>query len=600
MKNKEKCYLYIRVSTAMQVDGYSLDAQKDRLVKFAEFQGMEIVREYCDAGKSGKSITGRPEFQKMLQDVAEDRDGVSYILVFKLSRFGRNAADVLNSLQYIQDYGVNLICVEDGIDSSKDSGKLTITVLSAVAEIERENILVQTMEGRRQKAREGKWNGGQAPFGYLLDSKNSTLIVNPEEAEIVRLIFEKFVHTDMGADSISKYLNQHGYSKKKLREQEVTYFTRSTILKILDNPVYAGKIAYGKNTTEKVKGTRDQYRRVKQDEYLLADGLHEAIIDPETWETAKAKRKVTGIKWNKTHSLDHEHILSGILKCPVCGSGMAGTVRRRKNKKTGEYKDDFYYRCQHRKKIDEDHFCGFKPSLNQDELNEKVVQIIRDMVAMEKFRDFIQSKLQEKVDVSSLEEEREQVKGRLQQVMGAKKKLVLMLDKLDVNDRHYERKYQDMQERLDNLYDRISELEEMLADVEEKISASCGEQITGKQIYQFLLEFDKIYRKMTDLEKKEFMRTFIKAIELYPERDDSGRIIKQISFKFPVYYNGCEGDTIRLLNENTVETVVLLSHKSPDSVINVKVEFGEGDDKISLDCDCRTGEEISAETENHI
>lgn len=561
MKKKEKCYLYIRVSTAMQVDGYSLDAQKDRLVKFAEFQGMEIVREYCDAGKSGKSITGRPEFQQMLQDVADDRDGVSYILVFKLSRFGRNAADVLNSLQYIQDYGVNLICVEDGIDSSKDSGKLTITVLSAVAEIERENILVQTMEGRRQKAREGKWNGGQAPFGYWLDSKNSTLIVNPEEAEIVRIIFDKFVHTDMGADSISNYLNQHGYSKKKLRDQEVSHFSRSTIIKILDNPVYAGKIAYGKSVTEKVKGTRDQYRRVKQDEYLLADGLHEAIIDPETWEAAKAKRKVTGVKWNKTHSLDHEHILSGILKCPVCGSGMAGTVRRRKNKKTGEYKDDFYYRCQHRKKIDEDHFCGFKPSLNQDELNEKVVQIIRDMVAMEKFRDFIQSKLQEKVDVSSLEEEREQVKGKLQQVMGAKKKLVFMLDKLDVNDRHYERKYQDMQERLDNLYDRISELEEMLADVEEKISASCGEQITGKQIYQFLLEFDKIYRKMTDLEKKEFMRTFIKAIELYPERDDSGRIIKQISFKFPVYYNGCEGDTIRLLNENTVESVVLLSRK---------------------------------------
>lgn len=573
MKKKEKCYLYIRVSTAMQVDGYSLDAQKDRLVKFAEFQGMEIVREYCDAGKSGKSITGRPEFQKMLQDVADGRDEVSYILVFKLSRFGRNAADVLNSLQYIQDYGVNLICVEDGIDSSKDSGKLTITVLSAVAEIERENILVQTMEGRRQKAREGKWNGGQAPFGYLLDSKNSTLIVNPEEAEIVRIIFDKFLHTDMGADSISNYLNQHGYSKKKLRDQEVSHFSRSTIIKILDNPVYAGKIAYGKSVTEKVKGTRDQYRRVKQDEYLLADGLHEAIIDPETWEAAKAKRRVTGVKWNKTHSLDHEHILSGILKCPVCGSGMAGTVRRRKNKKTGEYKDDFYYRCQHRRKIDEDHFCGFKPSLNQDELNEKVVQIIRDMVAMEKFRDFIQSKLQEKVDVSSLEEEREQVKGKLQQVMGAKKKLVLMLDKLDVNDRHYERKYQDMQERLDNLYDRISELEEMLADAEEKISASCGEQITGKQIYQFLLEFDKIYRKMTDLEKKEFMRTFIKAIELYPERDDSGRIIKQISFKFPVYYNGCEGDTIRLLNENTVETVCLLGKRKPDTTVKIGIDM---------------------------
>ena len=98
---KKKCYIYIRVSTAMQVDGYSLEAQKERLIKFAEFQEMEVVREYCDAGKSGKSITGRPEFQRMLQDVSKERDGVAFILVFKLSRFGRNAADVLNSLQFI-------------------------------------------------------------------------------------------------------------------------------------------------------------------------------------------------------------------------------------------------------------------------------------------------------------------------------------------------------------------------------------------------------------------------------------------------------------------------------------------------------------------
>lgn len=195
MQNKRlKCYIYIRVSTAMQVDGYSLEAQNDRLTKYAEFQGMEVVKVYCDADKSGKNITGRPEFTQMLQDVADGKDDVNYILVFKLSRFVRNAADVLNSLQYIQDFGVNLICVEDGIDSSKDSGKLTITVLSAVAEIECENILVQTMEGRKQKAREGKWNGGIAPFGYELDSKNSTLIINPEETELVKIIYQKYVY----------------------------------------------------------------------------------------------------------------------------------------------------------------------------------------------------------------------------------------------------------------------------------------------------------------------------------------------------------------------------------------------------------------------
>ena len=584
MKDKmKKCYLYMRVSTTMQVEGYSLEAQKDRLTKYADFQHMEIVREYCDAGKSGKNITGRPEFSQMLQDVADDRDGVDYILVFKLSRFGRNAADVLNSLQYIQDFGVNLICVEDGIDSSKDSGKLTITVLSAVAEIERENILVQTMEGRKQKAREGKWNGGLAPFGYIIDSKEDTLVIAPDEAEIVKIIFKKYVNEDMGIDAICNYLNQHGYEKRKGRDFELNYFTRGLIVNILDNPVYTGKIAYGKSKTQKVKGTRDQYRRVKVDDYLLADGKHDAIINENLWEEAQQKRKENSVKWNKTHSLEHEHILSGIIKCPLCGTGMAGTVRRRKNKKTGEYKDDFYYRCLHRKKMDEEHFCDYKFSLNQNELNQQVEEVILDMINNESFGEFIQHRLEQKIDVSALEEEREQLRQQLRQLTGAKKKLMDMLDKLDVSDKHYDRKYQDMQDRLDTLYDKISDMEDMITDTNEKIHNAYSEHLTAKEVYKILEHFDIIYYKMTDLEKKEFIRNFIESIELYPERKTDERIIRQINFKFPVYYDGQEGYEIRLLNEKTVETIVLLSHKSPDSVINVKVEFGEGDGKVLLD-----------------
>ena len=162
---------------------------------------MEIVGEYSDEGHSGKNIKGRQEFMRMLNDIEDGKDGVDFVLVYKLSRFGRNAADVLSSLQLMQDYGVNLICVEDGIDSSKDSGKLMISVLSAVAEIERENILVQTMEGRKQKAREGKWNGGFAPYGYEL--VNGELQIAEDEAEIIRLIYDKFIHTNMGISAIA-------------------------------------------------------------------------------------------------------------------------------------------------------------------------------------------------------------------------------------------------------------------------------------------------------------------------------------------------------------------------------------------------------------
>ena len=96
----------------------------------------------------------------------------------------------------MQDYGVNLICVEDGIDSSKEAGKLLISIVVAVAEMERENIRVHTMIGREQKAREGKWNGGFAPYGYKL--KNGELVIAEDEVEIIQMIFNRYIHTNEG------------------------------------------------------------------------------------------------------------------------------------------------------------------------------------------------------------------------------------------------------------------------------------------------------------------------------------------------------------------------------------------------------------------
>ena len=208
---KQRCYIYTRVSTAMQVDGFSLDAQKEKLKKYADYQDMVVVREFSDEGKSGKNVDGRPQFKEMLELIEAGTDDIDYVLVFKLSRFGRNAADVLSSLQKMQDFGVNLICVEDGIDSSKDAGKLMISVLSAVAEIERDNILVQTMEGRKQKAREGKWNGGFAPYGYTLE--DNKLMIEETEAVAIRKIFELYTSSEIGLGGIANQLNLQGIRK---------------------------------------------------------------------------------------------------------------------------------------------------------------------------------------------------------------------------------------------------------------------------------------------------------------------------------------------------------------------------------------------------
>ena len=278
-KEKIKVYIYTRVSTAMQIDGYSLDAQKSRMKAYAEFNDYEIVGEYEDAGKSGKSIEGRVEFNRMMEDIKSGKDGVSYVLVFKLSHFGRNAVDILSTLQVMQDSGVNLICVEDGIDSSKDAGKLMISILSAVAEIERENIRVQTMEGRIQKAREGKWNGGFAPYGYKLEK--GQLFINEEDAEAIRVIFDQYVYTDTGANGLAKYLATHGIHKVQRQNGKNPLFDSALIHRILKNPVYCGKIAYGRRRTEKIHGTRNDYRLVAQGDYLLVDGLQEGIVSEE-------------------------------------------------------------------------------------------------------------------------------------------------------------------------------------------------------------------------------------------------------------------------------------------------------------------------------
>ena len=555
MKKQQKCYIYTGVFTSMQVEGYSLDAQKDKLRKYADYQEMSIVGEYSDEGKSGKSVEGRPQFKQMLVDIESGKDNVDYVLVFKLSRFGRNAADVLSSLQKMQDYGVNLICVEDGIDSSKDAGKLMISVLSAVAEIERENILVQTMEGRRQKAREGRWNGGFAPYGYQL--VNGELIIAEDEAEIIRIIYDKFVNTTMGMAAIAAFLNNSGYKKKLRQNNTIEGFSTSFVKGVLDNPIYCGKLAFGRRKNEKISGTRNEYHIVKQKDYLLSDGIHEAIISEEMWNQAHRKRQETGVLQVKTHSLEHEHILSGIIKCPVCGSGMYGNVNRKKHPDRGYYKDYFYYACKHRKLVD-GHRCTYKRQWNEDRINAAVEEIIRKFVKSPKFEQEIRKQIGSSIDTSELDRKYDGLKDRLSQTTGAKNRLADQMDHLSVSDKNYDKKYNDMQERLDKLYDEITDIENAMEEVETRLYNIRQDKISEDNVYQFLLFFDKLYDKFTDLEKKTFLKSFLSDVFIYEEEQKDGRILKGLRFKFPIYMNGRNVLGVDWDNESTDEEIWLL------------------------------------------
>ena len=554
-KEKKKVYIYTRVSTAMQIDGYSLDAQKSRMKAFAEFNDYEIVGEYEDAGKSGKSIEGRLEFNRMMEDIKSGQDGVSYVLVFKLSRFGRNAADVLSTLQVMQDFGVNLICVEDGIDSSKDAGKLMISVLSAVAEIERENIRVQTMEGRIQKAREGKWNGGFAPYGYSLEK--GQLLINEEEAKAIRVIFDQYVHTDMGANGLAKYLENHGIHKIQRQNGKNPLFDASLIRRILKNPVYCGKIAYGRRRTEKVHGTRNDYKLVEQDDYLLVDGLHEGIVTEELWNEAQVKLLAQAKKYEKVnHGKDNKiHLLSGIVKCPICGAGMYGNKSIKHKSDGTKYKDFFYYGCKHRT-MTRGHKCDYKKQVNEELLNGAVAEVITKLVSNPKFAAMMQEKINMKVDTTAIEQEIAAHEKLLRQSYSTKSRLMEEIDSLDPDDKHYIKRKADLGDRLYKMYDKIEDAENLLIAARAKKMSIEAEKLTGDNIYKVLIYFDKLYSVMNEQEKRQIMESLISEIQIYPERQPNGQWLKSIKFKLPIIE---EDMNISLDNDSQVECIALLS-----------------------------------------
>ena len=555
-RGRIKVYTYTRVSTAMQTDGYSLDAQKARMKAYADYNDYEIVGTYEDAGKSGKFIEGRLEFNRMMEDIKSGKDGVSFVLVFKLSRFGRNAADVLSTLQVMQDFGVNLICVEDGIDSSKDAGKLMISVLSAVAEIERENIRVQTMEGRIQKAREGKWNGGFAPYGYqLIDGK---LQINEEEAEAIRVIFDQYVHTDIGANGVAKYLENHGIHKIQRQNGKNPLFDAHLIRLILKNPVYCGKIAYGRRKTEKVHGTRNEYHLVEQDNYILVDGQHDAIIEEDVWQAAQVKlisqtKKYEHVNRGKDAKT---HLLSGIVKCPVCGAGMYGNKSIKRKKDGTKYKDFYYYGCKHRT-MTCGHKCDYKKQIREELLDDAVAEVIVKLVGNPKFAAMMQEKINSKVDTAAIDGELATYEKQLRQYYAVKLKLAEEIDSLDPNDRHYIKRKADLDERLYRMYDKIEDVETQLIETRAKKQAVEAEKLTGDNIYKVLIYFEKLYAVMNEVERRQLMEALISEIQIYEDRQSNGQWLKSIKFRLPIIE---EDMNLCLEDDKYVEVIIMMQY----------------------------------------
>lgn len=202
-------------------------------------------------------------------------------------------------------------------------------------------------------------------------------------------------------------------------------------------------------------------------------------------------------------------------------------------------------------------------------------EVIRKLVNNEKFKTEIQKHIGNSIDTNELDREYAGLQERLKQVTGAKNKIANQMDKLSVSDKHYDKKYEDMVVRLDKFYDEIEEIETSIEAVETRLYNIKQEKISGDNVYQFLLFFDKLYDRFTDMEKKTFMKSFLEEVNIYEAEQEDGRILRSLKFRFPVFFNDQELYELDWDNKSTIETVCLLSNRKPDSHIKRSLDMDE-------------------------
>ena len=339
--------------------------------------------------------------------------------------------------------------------------------------------------------------------------------------------------------------------------------------------MYCGKIAYGRRRTEKVHGTRNDYHLVEQDDYLLVDGLHEAIISEETWQAAQIKLLAQAKKYEHVNKGKdtRTHLLSGIVKCPICGAGMYGNKCIKHKKDGTKYKDFYYYGCKHRT-MTRGHKCAYKKQIREELLDDAVAEVIVALVSKPKFASMMQEKINMKVDTSVLDQEIANHEKQLRQFYSIKSKLMEEIDSLDPDDRHYLKRKADLDDRLYRMYDKIEDEESQMIEARAKRQAIEAEKLTGDNIYKVLMYFDKLYSAMNDVERRRVMETLISEIQIYEDRQPNGQWLKSIKFKLPIIEEDME---ISLDNDTHVEAVLLLTKLHVERHIEVDVNMEELD-----------------------
>lgn len=333
----KKVVLYLRVSTKGQAeDGYSLDFQKEKLLAYCKAMDYAVVGIYSDNGYTGSNLE-RPGMQRIIEEAPTGK--FEAVLVYKLDRLSRSQKHTMYMLEdvFIPN-DIAFISLSESFDTGSQWGIAMVGILSVFAQLERENIKMRTFDGRKGRAKEGKWHGGGAchPIGY--DYIDGKLEINKKEAEQVRMVYDYY---SQGITITEICRRMEGHTTK-----HGDWHHPGTVANVLDNPLYSGTVHF--------------------DDVLTPDS-HTAIISENLFNTVASMRAGE----YKNAKKDSKYLLSGMVYCKNCGARYF--VRKNPNK-------NLFYCCHSRSKVNKlmvkDPDCKNK-NWRKEELEEAVYKEIK-------------------------------------------------------------------------------------------------------------------------------------------------------------------------------------------------------------------------------
>ncbi|MGE6577403.1 recombinase family protein [Paenibacillus xylanexedens] len=490
--------IYIRVSTQEQTNGYSIVAQLEELRAYAAKHSLIIYREYIDAGYSGKTINGRPALQELLSDATKKK--FSTVITWKLNRLARNLIDQLKILSIFKQQNISYMSLTEKFDSSTPQGFFVLQMLGSIAELEREQIAENVRLGIQRRSQQGLWNSGNNVLRYEWTSGagiESHVRVVPSEAELVRMIFEKYRDGD-GLKSITSQLNAAGYITKRNR-----LFSIAGVRGILTNVNYIGYIRYT---------VRQKFSNEANGSKQITQGAQKPIISIELWNDVQKLLKYRSKP--KTKSISRNYPLTGLLKCPLCGSGMV-PARNRSILNNKSIKMNHYYVCgNYRNKGSSSCKANYIPATTiEDEIHHRLQQMLLEKTLLNQIvvrvnrlnRDTYEKQLKQL----------ETTKIELRKLENQQRRCFELFEEGHIGHVH-------LNERLHALKNNINILGSHKQQAESKLSDIERNKASLKEILQAIKRLFQAYQLVDADKQKSLLRGFIKSIVIPQDRDVTG------------------------------------------------------------------------------